>query len=230
MKSQNVILCVDDEANILASLQRTFMSTGYRVLTALGGANGLKVLENEKVDLIIVDQRMPGMSGSEFLREVKQKYPQIISIMLSGFSDFESLVTAINEGEIFRYVSKPWNNKDLVELVETAFYQKEAINIVEDFSKILKKISQNPEHISFETLVEQGSLCLRIQDEGKIISQDSIFRFLNFIFESLGIDKQEKIKMLSGVISKRKGRVVMSVDMGKGVTLKIELPSMHVNQ
>ena len=230
MAKQYTVLCVDDDSSILASLVRSLITTAYRVLTAMSGAKGLEILEKEKVDLIIVDQRMPEMSGSEFLKEVRQKHPHIVSIMLSGYCDFDNLVSAINEGEIFRYIPKPWDSKKLLEVIEAALYQKEVINIVEDLSKGLKKISQDPDNISFEAMEEQDSLCIRIHDESKVVSQESIARYLDFISDFLGVDKGEKIKMLSGAITKRKERIIMSVDIGKGVALKIELPPITASK
>ncbi|MEG2034336.1 MAG: ATP-binding cassette domain-containing protein, partial [Janthinobacterium sp.] len=95
------ILCVDDEPNILSSLRRLFRPHGYRVLTADGGAAGLALLESETVDLVISDMRMPHMDGAQFLAQVRQRWPGTIRLLLTGYADIQSILDAINQGEIF---------------------------------------------------------------------------------------------------------------------------------
>ena len=116
------ILCVDDEANILSSLRRLFRPAGYRVLVAESGAAGLEMLEAEQgaVDLVISDMRMPAMDGAHFLAEVRQRWPGILRILLTGYADIESTIAAINEGQIYRYISKPWNDGEVLLTVREA--------------------------------------------------------------------------------------------------------------
>jgi response regulator RpfG family c-di-GMP phosphodiesterase len=116
------ILCVDDEANILSSLKRLFRPEGYRILTAGGGREGLELLEAEQgqVDLVISDMRMPEMDGAHFLAEVCKKWPEITRILLTGFAEVETTIRAINEGQIYRYIAKPWNDGDVLLLVRGA--------------------------------------------------------------------------------------------------------------
>ncbi|HYD81132.1 MAG TPA: HD domain-containing phosphohydrolase [Paucimonas sp.] len=114
---QACILCVDDEQNVLASLRRLFHAKGYRVLTADSGAVGLDVLAREPVDLIISDMRMPEMDGAQFLARVRERWPDTIRLLLTGYSDTHSILAAINEGEIYRYITKPWDDHDIVLVV-----------------------------------------------------------------------------------------------------------------
>ncbi|WP_444994636.1 HD domain-containing phosphohydrolase [Aliikangiella sp. IMCC44359] len=107
------VLCVDDERNILVSLKRLFRKDGYQIFIAESGAEGLEIIKKEKIDLIISDMRMPNMDGAEFLSKVKEVNPKIPSILLTGFSDQESTIRAINEGKISAYVSKPWEDNDI---------------------------------------------------------------------------------------------------------------------
>lgn len=114
------ILCVDDEANILSSLRRLFRSGGYQISVAGGGAEGLKLLETEVFDLVISDMRMPEMDGAQFLSQVFIRYPETVRILLTGYADIASTIEAVNKGQIYRYVSKPWNDKDLLLTVQQA--------------------------------------------------------------------------------------------------------------
>jgi DNA-binding NtrC family response regulator len=119
-----VILCVDDEPGILKSLERCLMFDNYEVVLACGGAEGLQALEARqgRVDLMLVDHRMPLMTGEEFLTAAQQKYGPIKAIMLSGYTDFETLIRAVNAGQIFYFIQKPWDNKDLLKVVHAAIF------------------------------------------------------------------------------------------------------------
>ncbi|GMQ88311.1 MAG: hypothetical protein BMS9Abin08_1547 [Gammaproteobacteria bacterium] len=118
---QRTLLLVDDEENVLSALQRLLVRSGYRVLTANNGPAGLTLLEQHDVGVIISDQRMPGMTGVEFLCQVKRRYPEIVRLMLSGFADLKAVTAAINEGAIYRFLTKPCDNELLRSNVEESF-------------------------------------------------------------------------------------------------------------
>lgn len=109
-----VVLCVDDEPNILSALRRLLRPSGYRVLVAESGAEGLELMATEQVDLVISDMRMPNMDGAAFLAAVKAGWPDVVRILLTGYADMASTIDAINRGEIFRYVTKPWVDSDML--------------------------------------------------------------------------------------------------------------------
>lgn len=119
-----VLLFVDDEPNILASLKRLFRPLGYRILTAESGHAGLKVLEQEPVDLIISDMRMPEMDGAAFLEQAAGKWPDTMRLLLTGYADMSAAIEAINKGKIFKYLSKPWDENDIKLTVERALHQR----------------------------------------------------------------------------------------------------------
>lgn len=118
------ILCVDDEPNILASLRRLFRAQGYHVVTAESGSAGLKILETETVDLVISDMRMPEMDGARFLERVRAQRPDTVRLLLTGYADIQSILDAINRGEIYRYITKPWDDNDIVLVVRHALERK----------------------------------------------------------------------------------------------------------
>lgn len=113
------ILCVDDEVDNVDALERLFRRK-YKVLKATSGEAGLKHLATGEVSVIISDQRMPGMSGVEFLAESIKTHPNTIRILLTGYTDIESVIAAINSGHIYRYVTKPWDPVDLANAVDKA--------------------------------------------------------------------------------------------------------------
>lgn len=108
------ILCVDDEKNVLRSLERLLMDEDYEIITATNGDDALTLLaEQSGVQLVISDYRMPGMDGVDFLKQVNERWPETIRIVLSGFADTASIVGAINEGQIYKFIPKPWNDDEL---------------------------------------------------------------------------------------------------------------------
>lgn len=118
------LLLVDDEPLILSSLRRLFRPQGYRVLTAEGGQAGLDLLQGETVDLVISDMRMPGMDGAHFLEKVRRAQPDAARILLTGYADIASTIAAINEGEIDRYIAKPWDDNDILLVVREALARR----------------------------------------------------------------------------------------------------------
>lgn len=106
------VLFVDDEPRVLTSMRMLFR-TQYRTLLATSGSEALTKLKQEEVDVIVSDQRMPNMTGIELFREVRKFNDRSMRILLTGYSDLNAIISSINEGEIFRFVNKPWNNEEL---------------------------------------------------------------------------------------------------------------------
>lgn len=113
--TENVtILCVDDEANVLKSLKRLFLDEEYEILTAESGKEGIALLEqHEPVQVVISDYRMPEMDGVAFFKEVHERWPDTVRIVLSGYADTAVVVAAINEGQVYKFIPKPWNDDEL---------------------------------------------------------------------------------------------------------------------
>jgi len=119
------LLLVDDEPNIISALQRLLRRDGYTILSCEGPHQAMKILDERPVDVILSDQRMPGMSGVEFLRKVKLTYPDTVRIVLSGYADLQFITDAINEGAIYKFLTKPWDDDQLRLRVREAFRSKE---------------------------------------------------------------------------------------------------------
>lgn len=124
------LLLVDDELNIVSALKRTLRREGYRILTANSAEEGLNLLVDNKVGVIISDQRMPHMTGVDFLRKVKLLYPKTLRLVLSGYTELESVTSAINEGAIYKFLTKPWDDEFLRNHIREAFeyYEMEQEN------------------------------------------------------------------------------------------------------
>jgi CheY-like chemotaxis protein len=120
-QDMRTLLLVDDEENILRAMTRVLRGDGYRILTAASAHDGLEMLRQHEVQVIISDQRMPEVCGTEFLSKVKKMYPDTVRIVLSGYSDAAAVTDAINRGTIYKFLTKPWNDEDIRLQVRGAF-------------------------------------------------------------------------------------------------------------
>ena len=109
---KRTVLFVDDEEKILKSLKRDLVDEPYKSLFAESGKEAVEILKQKEVHIIVTDMRMPEMTGLELLKMVKKEYPYIIRLILSGHTDIDTLLRAINEGEILRYICKPWSSNE----------------------------------------------------------------------------------------------------------------------
>lgn len=119
--NDDTLLLVDDEENVRRSLLRLFRREPYKVISAGSGAEALEMLKQEPVSVILSDQRMPGMTGSEMFKSVKDLYPKTIRLIMSGYTELESVTSAINDGAIFKFLTKPWDDERLLAHVREAF-------------------------------------------------------------------------------------------------------------
>jgi diguanylate cyclase (GGDEF)-like protein/PAS domain S-box-containing protein len=122
---ERILLLVDDEENILTALNRLLRRDGYKILRANSAQKGLELLAVNEVGVILSDQRMPEMSGVEFLRKAKYLYPDTVRIVLSGYTELKSVTDAINEGAVYKFLTKPWEDDQLREHVREAFLRHE---------------------------------------------------------------------------------------------------------
>ena len=121
LEFKQTLLLVDDEPNILTSLSRLLRREGFQILTALSPSEAFEHLANQPVQVILSDQRMPEMSGTEFFARVRQLYPDTIRIVLTGYTDLDSVTGAINRGAIYKFLTKPWDDDQLREQIRDAF-------------------------------------------------------------------------------------------------------------
>lgn len=139
------ILYVDDEENNLYSFKATFRMK-YKVLIALSGDEALEIMKSQPVHIIITDQRMPNMTGVEFLEKVIEIFPDPIRILLTGYADMGAVVDAVNKGKIFHYLAKPWNQEELDMTIIRAFekYKEKA-----EITSMNAKLATSNEQLEF---------------------------------------------------------------------------------
>ncbi len=173
MKRTYHLLYVDDEKDNLTAFHAV-LRRHYHVLTAQSGKEALKTLEREKVDLIISDQRMPKMTGVELFEKVRAKYPHIIRMILTGYSDVQSIIDAINKGQVYHFITKPWNVNELKVILDNALEAQE-----------LKRKNRELEGEKSELLIKTAKM-----EKAHILSQYEILKNQinpHFLFNSMNI-------------------------------------------
>jgi len=168
------LLLVDDEPNIIKALQRLFFDEDYEVLSASSGEEALRILRQREVDLIIADYRMCGMNGIEFFRQARQIQPDAVRIILSGYAEIRVLTDAINEGNIYRFIFKPWNDDELRNTIQLALAQRDLVlenrNLAQELLRKNQQLEDFNRHL--EQQVAQRTRELTFRNKVLSISQD----------------------------------------------------------
>ena len=138
-------LYIDDEKSNLTSFKAAFRRD-FNIFLADSAANGLDVLRNNEIHVILTDQRMPEKTGVEFLSSILEEFPNAIRILVTGYTDMEALVEAVNKGHIFKYISKPWDNDKLKEIIIKAY---EIYQLKSENQEINEKLAEANEQLEF---------------------------------------------------------------------------------
>ncbi len=125
-RRRQTLLIVNDEVDVLESLRHQFHRT-YRVLTSPSGSGAIELLQNNDVEVILSDQRMPGMSGDVLLRKARELKPDTIRMLFTGYADIQAVISAVNEGNIFRYILKPWDSAELEGIIRQGIEQHDLL-------------------------------------------------------------------------------------------------------
>ena len=212
------ILCVDDEPSILSSLRRLFRSQRYEVLTAESGKQALALLREQPVDLIISDMRMPEMDGAQLLEQVRAHWPDTMRLLLTGYADIKSILDAINRGEILRYITKPWDDNDILLIVRHAL-ERRALEAEKQRLEALTR-AQNE-----ELRVLNLSLEAKVQARTAELSSANDRLKKNFL---------TSIKVFSNLIEMRGDKLAghsrRVADLGRKLAVKLELGRNDVHE
>ncbi len=199
--AKHSILMVDDEQNVLKSLKRQFIDTDYSIFTAESGEQGLKICAKEKIALVISDYRMPRMNGVQFLAKVKEKYPDTIRIVLSGYADVSAIVEAINDGQVYKFLSKPWNDQELLTTIQRSL---EHFDLQQENAVLLKELTTANSELKALTDNLERQVNERTRDlELKNRALDTAHRLLDVLPAGvLGIDDQGTIVYMNRALGK----------------------------
>jgi two-component system NtrC family sensor kinase len=219
------ILLVDDEPNILRALTRLFFDKDYELHTASSAQEGLEILKKQAVDLIIADYRMPGMTGIDFFHNARLVQPDAIRIILSGFADVHALTEAINEGNIYKFIFKPWNDEDLRTTVRLALDQRTLLLENRSLEKELKEKNRQLEEFNreLERKVEERSQEIQYRNKVLSVSQEILEHIPIGV---IGYDDEGEV-----VIMNQQARVYFKPGIGRKLNdvLSAELASSCIN-
>lgn len=198
MKKYTILFVDDEEQNGLTFKHAFFRQ--YHILTASSGRQALEMLQESPVHLIVSDQRMPGMSGIEFLRIAREKYPQAIRMIVTGYSDVEVVMQAVNELNIFHYVLKPWNNAELKIALDNALEKYQLTADKEQLISQLQELNTSLERKVEERTAELTKLNAVKDKLFSVVSHDlrgplgSLSVFLDMYLKYDGIFTPDEIK------------------------------------
>jgi len=192
--STHSLLFIDDEPNILESLGRVFRKENYDVRFASSASDGWTAISRQPADLIICDQSMPGLTGGEFLARVKQDYPDTVRIILTGHADAEVAIAAINEGQVHRFLTKPWRNEELKLIIRETLYQRDLVLENRRLHKLV--LSQNEQLIELNTSLEE-----KVQERTLEISRKN--EELACLYSELDQSFDDSIRVFAGLIELR---------------------------
>ncbi len=163
------LLLVDDEPNLTSGLVRSLDRTQFQIFTADSAQQGLMILAGNDIDVVVSDERMPGMTGSQFLAEVRKQWPNTIRMILSGQADLEAAVRAINEGEVYRFLLKPCHPTELQATILQGLQHKK---LVTQSRRLLQ------EHLKTQNLLEElekanpGITRIELDEDGAITLEE----------------------------------------------------------
>lgn len=212
------VLCVDDEANILSALKRVLRTAGFQVLTAGGGQQALEVLGSTAVDVVVSDMRMPGMDGAALLEQVQQRWPAVMRLLLTGHADMASTVAAINRGRVFRYLQKPWDERELLDALTEA----------------TERLALEREKARLEALTQQQNEALKLLNQGleqRVQERTTELRVAN---EKVQKNYLKSIKVFSNLLELRAGQTAghcrRVAELARDVARAMALPDDQVMQ
>ena len=166
---KNRILLVDDESNVLSALKRALFDEPLEITTVTSGEEALEILKEEHFKVIVSDERMLGMQGSELLALVRASYPETIRMMLTGHATLEAAIKAVNEGEIYRFFSKPWNDHDLKFAIRSAI---EKFDLEAENRRLLATVKQQSLEIKVLEKRYPGISRVEKDDRGAFVLPD----------------------------------------------------------
>ncbi|ANQ48204.1 hybrid sensor histidine kinase/response regulator [Flammeovirga sp. MY04] len=229
-KEKPTVLYVDDEQQNLVSFKAGFRKV-YKVLIANSGDEALEILkeENENISVVISDQRMPKMTGVELFEKVRGLYPDIMRIVLTGYSDVQDIINAISKGEVYRYITKPWNRDELMVTIDNAI---EAYNLKVENRRLFSSLQEANEHL--EEKVRKRTKALQRQNEELIeldgeknhligivahdlkspLSQiDGLIELMKFDMETFTSEQKEYVELIQTSIKKQEELISQILDL-----------------
>lgn len=195
------LLFVDDEDGVLNALRRVFLEENYEIHTAHNADEALEIMGRNKIHLIISDFKMPGVTGAQLLKTIKQQKPDTIRIMLTGHADIQSIMGAINEGAVYKFITKPWNDEDLRLTVSLALQQYALIQENKKLKEVTKKQELKIKNYSALVNDNRGAMgnilvkagVIKKENLDRALKEKTQDEFLSETLVRLGVTSESKI-------------------------------------
>lgn len=210
----NTILIVDDEVEVARALRR-LLRREFNVELAYSGAEALKRLERGPVDLVLSDFRMPNMSGAQLMCEVKKRWPATARVILSGYADIESMLSSVNEGEVCRFLRKPWNDEELIATLRSVLGGQDAL------LSLYQLFKAAPEGASVETMQQDGVARVSVRMAGASCDQTLAIALIK---KFVGAFKDAEVNLVGGLLERNAGRLCLTMQVGGEQRLTVEVP------
>jgi DNA-binding NtrC family response regulator len=209
------LLVVDDEPQVAHALRRLFRREGFDVQVAFNGSEALERLKEFSPDIVLTDFRMPGMTGSELLQRVKRSHPLALRLIISGYADFKSVVASVNDGEICRFISKPWDDAELVTYLKSLLRQRETM------AQLYAPFRAAQPGVSAEVGLSDAAMVLKVQMSDPAFPAEQA---LSIIERFAGVLAADSLKMVGGLLERYGGRLSFVAEVGGPQRLRLELP------
>ncbi|WP_205073987.1 HD domain-containing phosphohydrolase [Parvibium lacunae] len=212
------LLLIDDEVGITNALRRLFRPHGYQIEVAESGEAGIALCREKEFDLVISDMRMPGLDGAQTLETIRALQPHCIRLLLTGYADMRATIDAINRGKIYRYISKPWDDEEVLAILREAFEFKS----MADENRRLQALTQAQNH-ALQSLNDE--LEQRVQDRTKELQQT--YSFLDLAHQHLQTTFAHAVRTFANLIELRSplmaGHSKRVADLAQGIALRMGL-------
>jgi two-component system, OmpR family, response regulator VicR len=205
------ILIVDDEPQVARALGRLLRRSGFEVETAASGEEALAKIGAFVPDVVISDFRMPGMDGAQLLAKVKKRLPLALRLILSGHADLRSILSSINEGEICRFLSKPWDDREIIALLQKLLAERELLAVLYHPFRALPA----------EAFQQESKLVVRLQRPGEPFSTEQI---VSLISKFTGVLEASQLNVVGGLLKQHAGRISFVAEVGSSQQLTLEIP------
>jgi response regulator RpfG family c-di-GMP phosphodiesterase len=217
------LLFVDDEPNMLSALRRLFRPLGHQVLLTGSGAEALELLQSRSVDVLVTDMRMPAMSGAELLAQVAERWPSTMRILLTGYTDMDSAIAAINSGHIYGYYTKPWEEAELRLGVVNALREK---RLEEERQRLLEELEARNRELSELNTSLDGKVQVRTaQLQTALLNINTAHRQLKRNYTDTVRAFAQLVELREGRISGHARRVA---ELGRGIAMRLELSGQQI--
>lgn len=192
---EHTVLFVDDEPSVVAALRRTLRREPYKVIEAASAKEALRILADTPIDVIVADEQMPGMTGTELLAEVRERHPDVMRIILTGQASLDTALHAINEGEVYRFLTKPCNYADVAVTVRHALQHKDLVSETQRLMRTVDRQTAMLEQIEHN---HPGITKLRTTSDGAIVIDDDLPRDFTAFMQELHKRVEHAENMLTG--------------------------------